>query len=79
MRLSATKKPTAFRQWSFSENQHDQSSWSVLVKLNKVPFFSYNTELVSEYISEYPILALRDKGEKGNIYYKKSKLWFLFF
>ncbi|MDR2097992.1 MAG: hypothetical protein LBP37_05675 [Spirochaetaceae bacterium] len=49
----------------FIENRHDQSIWSILVKLNGVTRLSHSEQC--EVDEKYPIWALRDKREKFRI------------
>ncbi|MDR2489894.1 MAG: hypothetical protein LBD20_00660 [Spirochaetaceae bacterium] len=47
----------------FRENRHDQSVWSILVKLHKVPCISHMEQWAQDFreLKEFPILAKRDK------------------
>jgi hypothetical protein len=47
----------------FIENRHDQSVWSLLVKLNGVRRLSHSEQC--EVDDKYPIWALRDKQRMG--------------
>lgn len=49
----------------FVENRHDQSIWSILVKINNIPYVSY-AELEPP-LCPYPILALRDRDRNKRI------------
>ncbi|GMO51552.1 MAG: hypothetical protein Pg6C_16380 [Treponemataceae bacterium] len=49
----------------FVENRHDQSIWSILVKINNIPYVSY-AELEPP-LCPYPVLALRDKDRNKRI------------
>ncbi|MDR0685565.1 MAG: hypothetical protein LBF83_10620 [Spirochaetaceae bacterium] len=49
----------------FIENRHDQSIWSLLVKMNGVRRLSHSEQC--EVDEKYPIWALRDKREKLSI------------
>jgi len=50
----------------FQKHRHDQSVWSILAKLNKVPCISHDEQysLDWESLKEYPIWAKRDKKWK---------------
>jgi hypothetical protein len=47
----------------FQEHRHDQSIWSILVKINKVPCISHSEQYPTDWETqkEYPIWAKRDK------------------
>ena len=53
----------------FLYHRHDQSIWSILAKINKIPCISLSELQASDWetLKEYPILAKRDKVWKKNI------------
>jgi len=53
----------------FQKHRHDQSVWSILAKINKVPCISDSEQysLDWETLKEYPILVKRDKEWKESI------------
>jgi len=56
----------------YLSHRHDQSVWSILVKLNKVPCISHEEQWNSNWqiLGEYPILAKRDKVWYANFFQK---------
>jgi hypothetical protein len=54
----------------FIENRHDQSIWSILAKLNHVTCISHleNYNKNWDLLTQYPILAKRDKQWKKDYY-----------
>jgi hypothetical protein len=57
----------------FIENRHDQSVWSILVKLNGVPRLSHS-EQCKPFEKKYPIWVLRDKARTAT-FFTKIKLF----
>jgi hypothetical protein len=56
----------------FIEHRHDQSIWSLLVKLNGVPRLSHAEQYSENYeleLAKYPIWALRDKRERVSAFH----------
>jgi hypothetical protein len=53
----------------FQKHRHDQSVWSILVKINKVPSISHLEQWSTNWedLKEYPIWAKRDKVWKENV------------
>ena len=67
----------------FKENRHDQSVFSILMKLNKAQIYPI-THIWSYtwfFMGYYPIWAKRDRGETLRKYYPLKQYWkdFLFF
>lgn len=56
----------------FIEHRYDQSVWSLLAKINKVPLISHSEQYSSNWaeLSDYPILAKRDKVFKRTLFQK---------